>query len=135
MEYQKIEATGLKVTIQRMAILEFLENTKVHPSAEMVYKEIKTKYPRVTLSTIYNTLETFAENKIINKIFTLDGKARYDGNIDRHHHLYDKSSGKVFDIFDAELNKLINNYLKDKKYEDFEIENYQVDFIGKITKK
>lgn len=132
MGYQKLEAAGLKVTIQRMAILEFLEETKVHPSVEIVYKKIKAKYPRITLSTIYNTLETFAEKKIINKVFTPDGKTKYDGNTKKHHHFYDKSSGKITDIYDAELNELITNYLKNKEFENIEIENYQVDFIGKI---
>ena len=118
-----------------MAILEFLEKTKIHPSAEMVFKEIKSKYPRITLSTIYNTLETFAEKKIINKVFTLEGKSRYDGNTEDHHHFYDKLSGEVIDIFDTELSELINNYLKNKEFKNIEIENYQVDFIGKIIKK
>ncbi len=135
MGYEKLEQAGLKVTIQRMAILEFLENTKIHPSAEMVFNEIKKKYPRVTLSTIYNTLETFVENNIINKVFTLEGKARYDGATEQHHHFYDKTSGEIIDIYDEELNKIIQEYIENKKLKNIEIDEYQVDFIGKKINK
>lgn len=132
MGYDKLEQAGLKVTIQRMGILDYLETTLEHPTAEMVFNEIKKKYPRVTLSTIYNTLETFVENKIIAKVFTLEGKARYDGHIEKHHHFYDKTSCKIFDIYDEELDSLIKNYLKNKKNDNFQINEYQVDFIGEI---
>lgn len=133
MGYEKLEQAGLKVTIQRMAILDYLETTLDHPTADMVFNEIKKKYPRVTLSTIYNTLETFVENNIIAKVYTLEGKARYDGHIEKHHHFYDKTTGKIFDIYDEELNSLINEYLKNKKNDNFQISDYQVDFIGEIV--
>lgn len=133
MGYEKLATAGLKTTIQRVAVLDFLEKTEVHPSAEIVYEEINKKYPSITLSTIYNTLEIFVEKNIINKVFTLDGKARYDARMQKHHHLYDKESGKIIDIFDEELNNIMNKYLSEKKHKNIEIDDFQIDFTGKIN--
>lgn len=132
MGIEKLTEAGLKTTIQRVAVLDFLENTIEHPSAEVVYKAIHEKYPSITLSTIYNTLEKFVETGIINKVFTLDGKARYDARMKKHHHLYDKNSGKIVDIFDEELNEILTKYIENKNLKKFEINDFQIDFTGKI---
>ncbi|MBN2777034.1 MAG: transcriptional repressor [Bacteroidales bacterium] len=129
---EKLTESGLKMTIQRVAVLEFLEKSEEHPSAETVYNAIHEKFPSITLSTIYNTLETFVENGIISKVFTLDGKARFDAKMQKHHHLYDKKSGKIVDIFDEELNSMMTKYISDKHLKNFDIEDFQIDFTGTI---
>lgn len=135
MSYEKIIEAGLKTTVQRIAILEFLEKSNGHPSAEMVFNHITKKYPTITLSTVYNTLEKFVEKKIINKVFTMQGKARYDAKKQKHHHLFDKDTGEFIDFFDEGLSNLVANYLKKNKYPDFKIEDFQINFTGKILKK
>lgn len=132
MGYEKLTEAGLKTTVQRMAILEYLEKSDEHPSAEMVHNYISEKYPTVTVSTVYNTLETFVEKKIINKVFTIQGKARYDAKMYKHHHLFDKNTGEFIDLFDEELNDLISDYLQNKKSDNFQIEDFQINFTGKI---
>ena len=132
MGYEKLLEADLKATVQRIAILNYLEKTDVHPSAEMVFKEINKKYPSITVSTIYNTLEKFVEKKIISKIFSLDGKARYDARLEKHHHLFDKKTGQIIDIFDENLNMMMNTYLKEIKQKNVEIDDFHVDFTGKI---
>ena len=135
MGYDKLIKAGLKTTVQRAAILDYMEKTTEHPSAEMVYKEINKKYPSITLSTIYNTLETFVEKKIITKVFSLDGKARYDARMEKHHHLFDKKTGEIVDVFDENLNHIMNDYLKKYSKKDVEIDDFHIDFTGRINKK
>jgi len=132
MGYKKIIDAGLKTTVQRLAILEYLEQSDEHPSAEMVYNNISKKFPTVTVSTIYNTLEKFVEKNIITKVHTLQGKARYDAKMNKHHHLFDKKSGELVDVFDEELNKLVSNYLQNNSITNYEIEDFQINFTGKI---
>ncbi|MBN2776960.1 MAG: transcriptional repressor [Bacteroidales bacterium] len=132
MGFEKIINAGLKTTVQRIAILDFLENSDVHPSAEMVFNYITEKYPTVTLSTVYNTLEKFVENKIINKVFTIQGKARYDAKNEKHHHLFDKNTGEFIDVFDDGLNDVVEKYLKEHKISNFKIDDFQINFTGKI---
>ncbi len=96
---------GLKMTIQRVAILEYLMKTKTHPSAEMIYEHIRKKYPTITLSTVYNTLETLVNKGIIKKIPTFSGISRYDADLEPHIHIVmgsDKNV-KIKDIYDQEL--------------------------------
>lgn len=130
---EKIIQSGLKLTIQRSAILEFLENTIEHPSAEVVYNHIHKQFPSITLSTVYNTLESFVEKKIICKIFSLDGKSRYDAKVMKHHHFYDKNTGQIIDIYDEELNNIMSEYVSQKKMEKITIEDFHIDFTGKIN--
>jgi len=134
MGYEKLSDAGLKVTVQRITILDFLENTKSHPSAEIVYEAINKKFPSITLSTVYNTLEKFVEKGIIKKVFTTEGKARYDGNIDKHSHLIDNESGEIVDFSDTELNEKIENYLKEKNIPNFIISDIDIHIIGTSIK-
>ncbi len=131
MGYEKITKAGLKLTIQRMAILEYLENTEIHPDADTVYQEIHKRFPNITISTVYNTLETFVKHNIINKVLTPEGKSRYDAKTESHHHLIDEENKKIYDIFDEELDKIIEEYLKNKKYSGYEIEKFKINFVGK----
>ena len=132
MGYERITEAGLKLTIQRMAILEYLENTDEHPSAEMVYENIKKRFPSITLSTVYNTLETFVKHNIINKVSTTDGKARYDGRIEKHFHFFDKKTGKIIDIQDDRLKDLIEEYFSQKSYPHLKIDDFQINLTGEI---
>ncbi len=129
---EKITEAGLKMTVQRMAILDYLEKSIEHPSAEMVYDFIRQKYPTVTLSTVYNTLEKFVEKGIISKVFTMQGKARYDARQEKHHHLFEKKTGKIVDIFDEDLNKILNDFIKNNKNKNIKINDFQIDFVGEI---
>ncbi len=130
----KLTEAGLKSTIQRTAILDFLEQSDEHPSAELVYNHIHKIYPTITLSTIYNTLEIFVEKNIISKIFTLDGKARYDAKMKKHHHLLDTESGEIIDVFDEDLNIIMQNYLANKTISGFHIDDFNIAFTGKKYK-
>ena len=132
MGVEKITEAGLKMTVQRMAILNYLEKSNEHPSAEMVYGYIQQKYPTVTLSTVYNTLEKFVEKGIIAKVFTLQGKARYDARLEKHHHLFEKKTGKIIDIFDEDLNTTLSEYIKNNTSENIKIDDFEINFIGEI---
>ena len=46
---------GVRFTPQRQAILEYLLATNTHPTAEDIYKQVKVRFPGVSLGTIYNT--------------------------------------------------------------------------------
>jgi Fur family transcriptional regulator, peroxide stress response regulator len=107
---------GVKVTPQRIAIYRELLSTGEHPSAEVIYKKIKNYYPSISLTTIYRTLETFEKLGIISVANILHDAARYDANLDQHHHLICIICKKVEDFYDDSLANLdvpkrpIDNY-------------------------
>lgn len=49
---------GLKLMPQRIAILDYLDGNKKHPSAEDIYKAVSKKFPTMSFATVYNTLQT-----------------------------------------------------------------------------
>ncbi len=78
---------GLQVTYQRLAIYQALYYTKEHPSAEVIYQQVKKRFPMISLGTVYKTLERFYEVGLVQKVSPVTEVARYDAKIDPHHHL------------------------------------------------
>jgi Fur family transcriptional regulator, peroxide stress response regulator len=78
---------GLQVTYQRLAIYQALHYSKEHPSAEVIYQQVRKRFPMISLGTVYKTLERFYDVDLIQKVSPVTEVARYDANIDPHHHL------------------------------------------------
>ncbi len=118
----KIAEKGLKVTPQRVIILEAICKLGNHPSAENIIDYIQKNYPSIAVGTVYKVLDTFVENRLIKRVHTAAGVMRYDGNTKKHHHLYSSDSGIIEDYEDKELDQLLENYFANKKINDFNIE-------------
>ncbi len=96
-----IRARGLKLTPQRLAIVEYLQACPGHPTAEDVWKAVNAKFPMASRATVYNTLNWLKENGQLSEI-QQDGVARFDPNLDPHHHFVCRRCGRVEDIdYDA----------------------------------
>jgi len=86
-----LKENGLKVTSQRIAILEALESRPdKHLTAEEIYECVKTNNPDIGLATVYRTIQLLAELNLIDKLNLGDGFIRYEisnkGQEDAHHH-------------------------------------------------
>ncbi|MGZ6236918.1 MAG: Fur family transcriptional regulator, partial [Syntrophales bacterium] len=53
----------IRLTPQRLAILEYLEGNKSHPSASDIYKAVSETHPMMSFATVYNTLDSLKEKK------------------------------------------------------------------------
>lgn len=118
---------GIKVTPQRIAIYKELASTDQHPSTENIYKKIKDYYPNISLTTVYRTLETFEKLGLISVVNVLYNAARYDANLDPHHHIVCTQCKKVEDVYDESLTNLD---VSDKTLGDYRIEGYSVLLSG-----
>ena len=124
---------GLKVTPQRIAILEVVYNLKNHPTTENIIESIRKNNPNISVGTIYKTMETFAEKGIIKKMSTEKDITRYETVSRKHHHLYCPRPERIEDFYDEELDKLIVNYLSHKNIPDFKVEDIKIQIIGEFT--
>jgi Fur family transcriptional regulator, peroxide stress response regulator len=124
---------GLKVTPQRIAVFDAVINLNNHPTAEKVIDFIKTNHPNIATGTVYKTLETLVKYGIIKKVKTDMDVMRYDAMTERHHHLYCSESDRIEDLYDNELNDIIDNYLKKKEIPNFKIEDIKLQIVGKFT--
>jgi Fur family transcriptional regulator, peroxide stress response regulator len=125
----------LKVTPQRLAVLDAIHSLKSHPTAENIITYIKTQHPNVAVGTIYSTLELFVKKCIITKVKTEKDVMRYDGILEKHHHLYSSENEQIEDYFDENLNQVIEDYFIKKKIPGFQIEEVKLQIIGKFKKK
>ncbi len=89
---------GLKVTPQRMAIYKILTHSKGHPSAEMVFHDIKGLFPGISLDTVNRTLLTLADMGLANILEGSGDVRRYDGDLENHQHFKCIKCKKVFDF-------------------------------------
>lgn len=84
----KLKEKNIKITPQRIAIIEYLLNTKSHPSADDIYKEIIKKYPSMSYATVYNTLITLKNLGEVVELAIDSEKKRFDMDTSLHHHFY-----------------------------------------------
>ncbi len=130
-----LKSSNLKITPQRMAVLEALSHLKNHPTADNIKEYVLKNHPNVAVGTIYNTLDTFVEKGLVKKVKTEKDIMRYDAVLEKHHHLYSEDSEYIEDFFDDELNDLLENYFKKKKIPNFEVSDVKLQIIGTFKKK
>ena len=83
---------------KRDAILTCLRQTKVHPSADWVYNQLKPEIPDLSLGTVYRNLSLFKEQGLIQSLGTVKGVERFDGDTHSHVHFICTECGCVQDI-------------------------------------
>lgn len=84
--------------MQRLAVLEFLEQTAIHPTADEVYAGIRALHPSIARGTVYNALDALAKSGAILRLTVDPSAARYDADLDPHVHFRCRSCQRIFDI-------------------------------------
>lgn len=97
---------GLALTPQRLAIYEVLASTGEHPGAEDIYQRLKPSIPSLSRGTVYRTLTLFESHHLVSRVHVSDEQARFDANLDDHHHLVCIRCQRVVDFQDARLDHL-----------------------------
>ena len=103
---QKLRSLNLRPTKQRLKICQFLFNREktFHFTVETLNKKInKDRGTKVSLATIYNTVEAFTSAGYLKEILTSKNKSYYDTNTKSHHHFYDEGSKELTDIHYSQI--------------------------------
>ena len=130
-----LKDSNLKVTPQRIAVLEALNNLKEHPTADKIKEYVVKNHPNIAVGTIYKTLETFVEKGLVKKVKTEQDVMRYDAILDKHHHLYCEDTDRIEDFFDDQLNVMLEEYFKKKKIPNFKVKDIKLQIIGIFNNK
>ena len=119
--------TAIKHSRQRDAIFENLRNRCDHPTAEMIFSDIRVRYPKISLGTVYRNLALLTELGEILHIPSEDGADRYDGKMEPHSHFICRRCGEITD-----LPPISSRLLKQSICREFDgvIENSSVRFTG-----
>ena len=94
-----LKRNHLKSTLQRFTLIKLLFDGKnKHFTAEDLYEKVKLKKNKISLATIYNTLHSFVEKKLLKQVSIKDGKTIFCTNMSSHHHFFNSVTGKLIDI-------------------------------------
>ena len=94
-----LKRNHLKPTLQRFTLVKLLFDGKnKHFTAEDLYEKVKLKKIKISLATIYNTLHSFVEKKLLKQVSIKDGKTIFCTNMSSHHHFFNSVTRKLIDI-------------------------------------
>ena len=116
---------GIKLTPQRIAILDCLEGNRRHPSAEDIYQVVRRKFPTMSFATVYATLAALKEKRKVVELTIDPDKKRYDPETGRHNHLICADCKRIVDVAGAGPSDLT---VMEKQ--GFKIIESHTDFIG-----
>ena len=97
-----MKETKIRYSKQRELILSNLQNRHDHPTAEMIYQDLKLEHPNLSLGTVYRNLNQLYQNKQINRLDLGDPMIRFDGNMKPHMHFICDQCGMIYDIDTSE---------------------------------
>jgi Fe2+ or Zn2+ uptake regulation protein len=95
----ELKSAGISPSPQRLAVFGYLKTHPVHPTADVLMKELKPHLPTLSLTTIYNTLKLFVSRNLVNEVIIEDGELRFDADLRDHAHFKCVSCQQVFDLF------------------------------------
>ncbi|GEL09211.1 peroxide-responsive transcriptional repressor PerR [Salisediminibacterium halotolerans] len=95
---ESLKNTKVRMTPQRHAILEFLFSAKQHPTADEIYKALESKFPNMSVATVYNNLRVFKEVGLVRELTYGDSSSRFDSNTSDHYHVICQDCGKIVDF-------------------------------------
>lgn len=95
----RLKTAGLRPTRQRIALAGLLfRNAHRHVSAERLHDEAVDAGVKVSLATVYNTLNQFTEAGLLRQVVVEPGRAYFDTNTGEHQHFYSGEDGTLIDI-------------------------------------
>ncbi len=95
---KRLRESGYRLTPQRLAIFRALAASREHPSAQMLYEELREAFPMISLATVYSTLELLKEMGEIVEVGFSDEGRRYEPNLHPHVNLVCVQCGKIQDF-------------------------------------
>lgn len=119
---------SLKYSRQRESIKEFLMGRTDHPTADVVYENMKLIYPNISLGTVYRNLSLLADIGEIKKLCSFGGADRFDFRTDHHSHFICSECGRVMDINAENVDKLLEETASG--FDNGQVYSYSARFFG-----
>jgi Fur family transcriptional regulator, ferric uptake regulator len=129
---------GMRMTDQRRVIAQVIEGSLDHPDVEELYRRASSIDPKISLSTVYRTVNLFEEAGLVTKHDFKDGRARFELIPDEHHdHLIDIRSGRVIEFRNEEIEAIQEVIAKRLGYKlvDHRLELYAIPLTKPDTGK
>ena len=89
---------GVRVTAQRLAVYRALAEDPSHPTADAIYRRLRTAMPSLSPATVYRVLESLVQDGLLRRVSTTGGAGRFDANLTPHQHLICRVCGRMTDV-------------------------------------
>lgn len=128
----RLSEEGFRLTPQRMMVLEAIENSENHISAEEIYAQVIAMYPHVNISTVYRTMELLKRLGLVTETDLGGGRVRYHPvHKGHHHHLVCQECGRIIDLDESMLYSLKDTLRREY---DFEADLKHMAIFGRCAK-
>jgi Fur family peroxide stress response transcriptional regulator len=127
---QACRARGVRVTAQRLAVYRVLAEDASHPTAEQVYGRLRPGIPALSPATVYRVLDSLERERLIRRVSTTHGVARFDANLDAHQHVICRRCGRMTDL---EVPALSAVRLDAKAVPGFVVEGLDIRIVGRCA--
>ena len=121
---QYLLAHGIKPSVQRIAVMEYLFKHQTHPTVDEIYTELLPYIPTLSKTTVYNTIKLFVQQGTAAQIDIDEKNARFDSVMEAHGHFRCKACGCITDIPLPEIHHLL------PQNTDFSIDEVYVNVKG-----
>ena len=119
---------GMRVTNQRALLLEIIRQGQGHLDADEIYRQARQKYPRLSLSTVYRSLQLFKKLGLIEEVHFDEAHHHYEAKPPvEHHHLVCLGCGRVIE-FHYPLSRYVKRNVAEAK--DFDIVATEIRMTG-----
>lgn len=100
----RLKEAGVQPTAQRIAICRFVLCQADHPTADQVKAWADKNFPKMSLATVYNTLNLLVKAGLLHELrLPHSDKVIYDNNLEPHHHFLDEKTGELFDLAQGDV--------------------------------
>ncbi|MBI5216687.1 MAG: transcriptional repressor [Ignavibacteriae bacterium] len=130
---QFLQTKQLRVTQERLSLVEEIMNTDGHFDADQLYSILRTKGTKASRATVYNTLDLLVQCGLISKYRFGDNSSRYEKAFGRprHDHLICLTCGDIIEFVNTELDRLQTEVCEEHK---FRFENSSLQIFGTCSK-
>jgi Fur family ferric uptake transcriptional regulator/Fur family peroxide stress response transcriptional regulator len=94
----RLSEYGIKPSLHRLAVMEYLMANFTHPTADTIYNNLYPSIPTLSRTTVYNTLNLLEEKRAIAIIVIDEKNVRYDADLSQHAHFQCRRCGTVYDL-------------------------------------
>ena len=123
-----LNTAGVRVTNQRALIMEIIRQGEGHLDADEIYRRAREKEPRLSLSTVYRTLQMFKKLGLVEELHFDETHHHYEVSPStEHHHLVCLGCGKVIE-FAHPLTRYVERNVPEAR--DFEIVDAEISLTG-----
>ncbi|MBL7165477.1 MAG: transcriptional repressor [Dehalococcoidales bacterium] len=129
--HRALDVPGLRVTNQRRLVLQVIQRGQGHLDAAEIYRRAREKNPRLSLSTVYRTLQTFKRLGLVEELHIDEGHHHYEKRSTQHHHLVCLGCGRVVE-FQYPSASLIKKNVREAR--DFNITSSEIRMTGYCPK-